>query len=64
MLEFVLHDQSYLPLFAIARTYSDWIGYKEFDLGNDDRVFYLKMVEDKNQPYVAVHAGLKTRRAR
>ena len=64
VLEFVLHDQNYLPLFSIARTYSDWIGYKEFDLGNDDRVFYVEMVEDKNPGYVAVHAGFKTRQAR
>jgi hypothetical protein len=63
-LEFVLHDQNYLPLFAIARTYSDWIGYKEFDLGTDDRVFYLEMVKDKKPGYVAVHAGFKTRQAR
>jgi len=63
VLEFVLHDQNYLPLFAIARTYSDWIGYKEFDLGTDDRVFYLEMVKDKKPGYVAVHAGFKTRQA-
>lgn len=64
VLEFVLHDQNYLPLFAIARTYSDWIGYKEFELGKDDRIFYLEMVKDKKPGYVAVHAGFKTRQAR
>jgi len=56
VMEFVLHDQNDFPLFAIARTYSDWIGHKNFDLG--DRVFWLKMVEAKDPAFVAVHVRL------
>lgn len=56
VLEFVLNDHNYLPLFAIARTYGDWVGYKEFHLGAAS-VFYLQMDEDDRPGYSAVHAG-------
>jgi len=62
VLEFQLHDKNDLPLFSIARTYSNWIGCKEFDLG-DDRVFYLNMAEDEIPGRVAVQAGFKPKHA-
>lgn len=63
VLEFVLNDQNHLPLFAIARTYSDWVGYKEFELGAG-RVFYIQMDDDDKPGNVAVHAGFKALRSR
>ena len=58
VLEFMLHDEEKVPMFAIARTYSDWLGCKEFDLGN--QTFYVKMVEAK-RGYVQVKAGFKAK---
>lgn len=60
VLEFMVHDANDEPVFAIARTYSDWVGCKEFDLGGD-RAFYLHMVEDEKADHVAVQAGFKTK---
>jgi hypothetical protein len=53
--EFVVYDEHDDQLFAIARTYSNWIGSKKFELGLN-RTFYLDMVED-GPGYVKVHAG-------
>jgi hypothetical protein len=61
VLEFILHDEAHVPLFAIARTYSDWIGCKQFDLGKN-RAFYLNMVEE-SRGYVEVQAGFKSNTA-
>jgi hypothetical protein len=44
VLEFMMYDTEGSPLFAITRTYSNWIGCREFNLGLD-RVFCLNMVE-------------------
>lgn len=57
VLEFMVHDAKDAPLFAVARTYSTWLGNKEFPLGHK-RVFYLNMVED-SPGYVMVHAGFR-----
>jgi hypothetical protein len=62
VLEFMVHDENDEPVFAIARTYSNWVGCKEFDLGGD-RAFYLHMVEDEKAGHVAVQAGFKTKEA-
>lgn len=62
VLEFVLHDKNDVPLFAVARTYSNWVGCKEFDLGGD-RAFYLNMVEDEQPGHVSVQAGFKAKKA-
>jgi hypothetical protein len=62
VLEFQLLDKDDLPLFAITRTYCNWTGFKEFDLGGD-RVFYLKMVEDERPGHVAIQAGFKDKEA-
>jgi hypothetical protein len=57
VLEFVVHDRDDVPLFAIARVYSNWLGRKRFPLG-PNRVFYLEM--DEALPgYVDVKAGFK-----
>lgn len=55
ILEFLVHDEKDEPLFPIARTYTNWIGCKEFELGRN-RKFYLNMLED-DPGYVKVHAG-------
>jgi hypothetical protein len=55
VLEFVVHDKNDTPLFPIARTYSNWVGTKAFDLGCD-RTFHLSMVEE-SPGYVTVQAG-------
>lgn len=55
VLEFFVHNKRGERLFAIARTYSDWIGRKEFDLGGGC-VFYLYMSK-ANPGYVLVEAG-------
>lgn len=57
VLEFIVHDEKDKPLFAIARTYSNWIGSKEFNLGKN-RKFYLDMNEEA-PGYVMVYAGFK-----
>ena len=62
VLEFQLHDKNDQPLFSIARTYSNWIGCREMDLGGD-RVFYLNMVEDEMTDRVVVQAGFKAKHA-
>ena len=62
VLEFVVHDKDGVPLFPIARSYANYFGCKEFDLGLD-QVFYLKMVKDKRPDYVAVQAGFKDKDA-
>ncbi|HEY4424205.1 MAG TPA: hypothetical protein VGN10_08360 [Pyrinomonadaceae bacterium] len=57
VLEFVVHDHNDVPLFAIARVYSNWLGRKKFPLG-PNRVFYLEM--DESLPgYVDVKVGFK-----
>lgn len=55
VLEFIVHDVNDKPLFPIVRTYSSWLGTKEFNLGLE-RTFYLSMVEDA-PGYVTVQAG-------
>jgi len=55
VLEFIVHDQNDNELFPIARTYTDWIGTKKFDLGLD-RTFYLSLMEGA-AGYVNVRAG-------
>jgi hypothetical protein len=55
VLEFIVHDQNDNELFPIARTYTDWIGTKKFDLGLD-RTFYLSLMEGA-PGYVNVRAG-------
>ena len=57
VLEFIVHDENDKPLFAIARTYSNWLGSKEFSLGKN-RKFYLDMNEEA-PGYVMVYAGFK-----
>lgn len=57
VLEFVLHDTKDAPLFAIVRTYSNWLGTKKFELG-PNRVFYLDMKEEL-PGYVEVKAGFR-----
>jgi hypothetical protein len=57
VLEFMVYDMKGSPLFAIARTYSSWLGATEFKLGLN-RVFFLNMVED-SPGYVQVHAGFR-----
>lgn len=57
VLEFIVHDVNDSPLFAIVRTYSNWLGSREFALGLN-RVFYLNMIED-SPGYVMVYAGFK-----
>lgn len=59
VLEFFVLDEKGEPLFPIARTYSNWIGTKEFNLGLD-RTFFLNMVEDA-PGYVLVQAGFTSR---
>lgn len=59
VLEFMVYDLKGSPLFAIARTYSNWLGSIEFKLGLN-RVFYLNMVED-SPGYVMVQAGFKAK---
>jgi hypothetical protein len=61
VLEFFLHDENDVPLFPIARTYSNWVGNKTFDLGSD-RVFYLNMTDD-GPGYVSVQAGFSKKEA-
>jgi len=58
VLEFMVHDVNESPLFAIVRTYSNWVGNREFALGLN-RVFYLNMIEDA-PGYVMVYAGFRT----
>lgn len=55
VLEFIVHDEHDKPLFPIARTYTAWIGTKEFDLGLG-RTFYLSLFEGA-PGYVNVRAG-------
>lgn len=55
VLEFIVHDEHDNPLFPIARTYTSWIGTKEFDLGLG-RTFYLSLFEGA-PGYVNVRAG-------
>lgn len=57
VLEFVVHDQNDVPLFPIARTYSDWVGRKSFDLGAG-RTFDLHMSEGECPAKVRVRAGI------
>ena len=55
VLEFWLYDENNRALFPVARSYTNWLGAIEFDLGLK-RTFYLNMFE--NEPgYVKVHAG-------
>ena len=53
----MLHDHNDVPLFAIARTYSNWVGKMKFPLG-PNRVFYLEMTEVL-PGYVDVKIGFK-----
>jgi hypothetical protein len=62
VLEFVVHDQQGAPLFAIVRTYSDWLGERTFDLGAG-RTFDLKMTEGECPMEVRVQASFVTARA-
>ena len=55
VLEFIVHDKDDNELFPIARTYTDWIGTKKFDLGFG-RTFYLSLMEGA-PGYVKVRAG-------
>jgi len=55
VLEFIVHDKNDNELFPIARTYTDWIGTKKFDLGFG-RTFYLSLMESA-PGYVNVRAG-------
>lgn len=55
VLEFLVYDEKDNPLFPIARTYTNWVGAKEFTLGLN-RTFYLDMFED-DPGYVKVYAG-------
>ena len=55
VLEFIVHDKDDNELFPIARTYTDWIGTKKFDLGFG-RTFYLSLME-RSPGYVNVRAG-------
>lgn len=57
VLEFMVHDHNDVPLFAVARVYSHWVGTKRFPLG-PNRVFCLQMVEAL-PGYVDVNAGFK-----
>jgi hypothetical protein len=55
VLEFIVHDKEDNELFPIARTYTDWVGTKSFDLGLG-RKFYLSLME-RAPGYVNVRAG-------
>lgn len=54
--EFVVYDEDDNILFPIARTYSNWVGEEEFDLGLG-RTFCLKMTETDSPARVRVQAG-------
>jgi hypothetical protein len=54
VLEFVVHDEHDTALFPLVRTYTDWTGNKEIDLGFD-RKLYLMMAGEAG--YVDVRAG-------
>ena len=55
VLEFIVHDENDKPLFPLVRTYTNWIGNKELDLGHD-RTLYLTLAEGE-PGYVNVRAG-------
>lgn len=58
VLEFMVYDEDDNPLFPIVRTYSDWVGSREFDLGLN-RTFCLNMTESESPGYVIVEAGFR-----
>lgn len=62
VLEFVVHDKHDTPLFPIVRTYSNWTGKRQFNLGLG-RTFTLMMAEDESSECVRVHAGFTTAQA-
>lgn len=57
VLEFIVHDENDKPLFAVVRTYCNWVGSRAFSLGKN-RQFYLDMNEEA-PGYVMVYAGFK-----
>lgn len=59
VLEVVVHDRYDRPLFPIVRTYSNWIGKRQFNLGLG-RTFTLSMAASDASACVRVHAGFKT----
>jgi hypothetical protein len=56
ILEFMVYDENDEPLFPLARTYSDWLGSRVYDLGLN-RKFHLNLVESDLRGQIMVQAG-------
>jgi hypothetical protein len=59
VLEFIVFDKYDKPLFPIVRTYSNWIGKRNFRLG-PKRMFHLKMTEGDSPDLVRVQASFSS----
>lgn len=55
ILEFMVYGENDEPLFPLARTYSDWLGSRVYDLGLN-RNFHLNLVESDLRGQIMVQA--------